>query len=97
MGSFSRLSGLGELAAEPAYACLSHGISHERDWLPASLMSWCPLLVSVSTQWPVVVMDPVDVEGGARANFEASSIPPAEKLLVVSLDDALEKEGKPSL
>ena len=41
-------------------------------------------------------MDPIDVEGGARANFEASTIAPSEKLLVVSLDDALEK-GQPSL
>ncbi|KAA0177599.1 hypothetical protein FNF27_00769 [Cafeteria roenbergensis] len=45
--------------------------------------------------WPVVVMDPIDVEGGARANFEASTIAPSERLLVVSLDDALE-QGKPS-
>lgn len=98
LGPLPRVSGLGELVRVPAPAAQLRETSLARVGHQTTDRRVPPLclLVWVSAQWPVVVMDPIDVEGGARANFEASTIAPSEKLLVVSLDDALE-QGKPSL
>lgn len=97
MGPLPRVSGLGEVTRKPAILSMWQASSHGPDPLANPPLRSCPWFDLATLQWPIVVMDPVDVEGGARANFESSTIPAEHRMLVVSLDDALEKEGKPSL